>query len=160
MGVDDYLLKPFSPEELIARLTNLIGNYRVRKQLQQQPVPSKMAPDVTLEDAPSADSTWLKEVQDAARDALEKEIKLTTAYLSGKVFLSDRQFARKLKALTGLTPNSYILEVKLQKARHLLENKIYATTTEVARASGFGSASYLAKVYQVHFGKKPGDYLS
>nr|HQU61435.1 response regulator [Saprospiraceae bacterium] len=159
MGVDDYLLKPFSPEELLARLANLIGNYRVRKQLQQQSAPSKMEPNVTFEDAPSADSTWLKEVQDAAREALEKEIKLTTAYLSGKVFLSDRQFARKLKALTGLTPNGYILEVKLQKARHLLENRIYTTTTEVARASGFGSASYLAKVYQEHFGKKPGDYL-
>ncbi|MCB9347149.1 MAG: hypothetical protein H6573_06480 [Lewinellaceae bacterium] len=74
-----------------------------------------MEPNVTFEDAPSADSTWLKEVQDAAKEALEKEIKLTTAYLASRVFMSDRQFARKLKALAYLTPNAYILEVKLQK---------------------------------------------
>lgn len=158
MGVDDYLLKPFSPEELRARLTNLIANYRVRKQINEQESKSNNRINVEFEPAISADSAWLKEVEAAAKEALEKGVKLTAAFLADKLFLSERQFSRKLKGITGLTPNGYSQEVKLQKARYLLENKVYSTINEVAHASGYSSASYLAKAYQERFGKKPGDY--
>ncbi len=159
MGVDDYLLKPFSPDELRARLQNLIDNYRVRKNLADNETENAEAIDIAFEPEESAHTIWLKEVEDAAREALEKGLKLTTNFLADRVFLSERQFSRKLKSVTGLTPNGYIQEVKLQKARHLLEHKVYTTISEVAQAAGYSSGSYLNKVYLEHFGKKPSDYL-
>jgi DNA-binding response OmpR family regulator len=159
MGVDDYLLKPFSPDELRARLQNLIDNYRVRKNLADNETENAEAIDIAFEPEESAHTIWLKEVEDAAREALEKGLKLTTNFLADRVFLSERQFSRKLKSVTGLTPNGYIQEVKLQKARHLLEHKVYTTISEVAKAAGYSSGSYLTKVYLEHFGKKPSDYL-
>lgn len=157
MGVDDYLLKPFSPDELTARVTNLIANYHVRKHLNGKTGQAAQKIEIDFAPVASAHATWLKQVEDAAWEALNKGLKLNTAFLAGEVFLSERQFARKLKVITGLTPNGYIQEVKLQKARHLLENKVYTTISEVARASGYSSASYLTKTYQERFGKKPGD---
>lgn len=159
MGVDDYLLKPFSPEELKARLQNLIANYQVRKQMEDGATQSTEGINIAFEPEESADTIWLKEIEDAAREALDKGLKLTTAFLADKVFLSERQLARKLKAVTGLTPNGYIQEVKLQKARHLLEHGVYTTVSEVAQATGYSSGSYLTKVYEERFGKKPGDYF-
>ncbi len=159
MGVDDYLLKPFSPEELKARLHNLIANYRVRKNLDVPVEESAGGVDIDFEPEESAHTVWLKEVEDAAREALDKGLKLSTAFLADRVFLSERQFSRKLKSVTGLTPNGYIQEVKLQKARHLLEHQVYTTISEVAQAAGYSSGSYLTKVYQERFGKKPGDYF-
>lgn len=159
MGVDDYLLKPFSPTELKARLKNLIGNYQVRKQLALE---SNTTERVNLEfdqALTSANQTWLKEVENAARMALQIQVKLSTMLLAEKVFLSERQFARKLKKITGLTPNEYIQEAKLQKARQFLEHQVYSTVGEVAHACGYSSGSYLSKIYVERFGKKPSDYL-
>jgi DNA-binding response OmpR family regulator len=159
MGVDDYLLKPFSPLELQARVANLIANYQVRKKLQMHQKAAGNGIQVDFETPDPADFIWLNEVEQSALIALEKGIKLTRTYLCNQVFLSDRQFSRKLQGLTGLSPQQYILQVKLQKARHLLEQRIYSTTTEVAKVSGFVSASYLAKVYREHYGRLPGEYL-
>ncbi|WP_170110308.1 hybrid sensor histidine kinase/response regulator transcription factor [Flavilitoribacter nigricans] len=160
MGVDDYLLKPFSPAELLVRIKNLISNYQVRKEIASREVApvGKIDIEFAAEFAP-ANQIWLQEVESAAKEALKKEIKLTAAFIAGKVFLSERQFARKLKKLSGLTPNEYIQEVKLQKARQLLEQQVYTTVNEVARVSGYSSGSYLTRIYQERFGKKPGDYF-
>lgn len=157
MGVDDYLLKPFSSDELWVRTSNLISNYQKRREFQQVQTTASIEP--SFKEEPSFDQAWLKKVEDAAKDALEKKLKLTIPYLADQLFISERQFSRKLKSITGLTPNKYILEIKLQKARHLLENKIYSTTTEVAHVTGFSSGSYLIKVYKERFGKSPGEYF-
>lgn len=159
MGVDDYLLKPFSPDELKTRLFNLITNYRARKNLTVSVEESALKVDIAFGSEESAYTVWLKEIEEAAREALDKGLKLSTALLADRVFLSERQFSRKLKAVTGLTPNGYIQEVKLQKARHLLEHQAYTTINEVAQAAGYSSGSYLTKVYHERFGKKPSDYF-
>jgi signal transduction histidine kinase/DNA-binding response OmpR family regulator len=159
MGVDDYLLKPFSPEELQLRIAKLLTNFRERNSIPADGSGSQPAVQVSFAEEDSANLTWLKEVEDAAVEALDKGIKLTTAHLAGTVFLSNRQFSRNLQSLTGLTPIQYIKEVKLQKARHLLESGACKTVEEVAGRTGFSSGSYLKKVYEGHFGKSPSEYL-
>ncbi len=159
MGVDDYLLKPFSPEELQLRIAKLLANYRQRTVVPIDETGSQPTVQVTFAKEESVNLTWLKEVEDAAVEALDKGIKLTTAHLAGTVFLSNRQFSRNLQSLTGLTPIQYIKEVKLQKARHLLESNACRTVEEVATRTGFSSGSYLKKVYKGHFGKSPAEYL-
>lgn len=159
MGVDDYLMKPFSPQELKARLRNLIQNFNSRKAFHKSNTDQPSKVDIEFEVEASANDLWLQEIEQAAKEALDKGIKLTTNILAEKVFLSERQFARRLKSLTGLAPNAYIQEVKLQKARTLLENQVYMTINEVADASGYSSGSYLTKSFQERFGKKPSEYL-
>ena len=67
---------------------------------------------------------------------------------------------RKIKDITGLTPEQVVREVKLQKARTLLENRAHATVSEVAYAVGFETPEYFSKRYANRFGKRPADYLS
>lgn len=155
MGVDDYLMKPFSPRELKARLHNLIKNYKARQSARS----TDKSIDISFEAEASADQVWLQEVETAAKEALGKGLKLTTSILAEVVFLSERQFARRLKAMTGLTPKAYIQEVKLQKARSSLEHRTCSTVEEVAAAAGYSSGSYLTKSFEERFGKKPGEYF-
>lgn len=160
MGVDDYLLKPFSPNELWVRVANLVSNYQNRKKFESSLELATASVDTTFEAVPSFDQSFLEKIEYAAKEALDKQIKLTTSYLAAQVFISERQLSRRLKSITGLTPNNYILEIKLQKTRFLLENKTFGTVSEVAQTSGFSSSSYLAKVYRERFGKSPGEYFS
>ena len=53
------------------------------------------------------DLTWLQEVEASAKKALDKGFKITTGFLADKVFISECQFARKLKGLTGLTLTTF-----------------------------------------------------
>ena len=152
LGVDDYLTKPFSSAELLARVANLIQNRRRRDAL---PTPSK---GVTFDESDLADQQWLAEMEAIVKQALDKKIEIKTLYLAEKAAMSDRQLLRRLKALTGLSINEYIQEVKLQKARHLLETRAFHTIAEVAYACNFNTPAYFSKVFEKRFGKRPGEY--
>jgi DNA-binding response OmpR family regulator len=154
MGVDDYLTKPFSPIELKVRIENILGNYQKRIAFQKDYL--KVNPQ--FEVSPSADQVWLKDLETYALEALEKRIDLTAGHLAVQLNIGERQLARKVKLLTGLTIGKYITEVKLQKARHLVEERSYSTIAEIGYASGFRSPSYFTKVFTDYFGKTPTAY--
>ena len=155
MGVDDYLTKPFSPTELLVRTDNLIRNYKKRIAYQKEHY--QVTPQ--FEEATSADQIWLEELEKTMLDALDKKMDLTIPYIASAMTISQRQLSRKIKLLTGLTIGKYTQEVKLQKARHLLENKIIKSVAEASYLSGFKSPSYFTKVYQKYYGKNPSVHL-
>ena len=104
---------------------------------------------------PSANQRWLQEIEELILEALDKNIELNVNYLTHHLNISSRQLLRRLKALTGLTTNQYIQEIKLQFARKLLEGQIFHTVSEVAYASGFNTPKYFSRVYEERFGKRP-----
>jgi len=153
LGVDDYLPKPFSSVELMARIENLIANYEQRKELKQLGI------ELDLEAPPSADGVWLSELEEVCLHALDKQIKINNAYLAIHLNTSERQLLRRIKGLTGLSVSKYVQEVKLQKARNLLEHQAYSTVAEVAYECGFNTPAYFSNVFEKRFGKRPVDYL-
>ncbi len=155
MGVDDYLTKPFSPAELKVRIHNLLENYQNRQAYQQSYLKVNPEFEATL----SADQIWLQELEEHSLAALEQQIELNINYLAEKMAIGQRQLARKVKLLTGLTIGRYIHEIKMQKARHLLEHKAYPTVAEIGYVCGFKSPSYFTKKFNEHFGKTPTSYL-
>ena len=158
MGVDDYLTKPFSSEELLARAANLIHNRQQRIAFNESSGHRKV--DIEFEEVSSAGQVWLKELEEASLAAIEQKLDLSVSYLADKMAISERQLLRQIKSLTGLSTKDYIQEIKLEKARHLLENKAYRTISEVSYASGFNTPGYFSKVFEKRFGKRPGEYLN
>lgn len=154
MGVDDYLTKPFSPTELQLRVNNLLTNYH-----QRQAYRKVFNVEPQFVESASADQTWLEELEKAILDALDKKIDPSIAYLSTVLPISERQLSRKVKLLTGLTIGKYTQEIKLQKARYLLENRLINSVAEVSYLSGFNSPGYFARVYLKNYGKSPSQYL-
>ena len=74
--------------------------------------------------------------------------------LARYVGLSRRQLERLFKKHLGRTPAQYYLELRLERARHLL----YQTTMpvmNVAFATGFVSASHFSTCYRQMYGKTP-----
>ena len=70
------------------------------------------------------------------------------------VGLSRRQLERLFRKHLGRTPAQYYLELRLERARHLL----YQTTMpimNVAFACGFVSASHFSTCYRQMYGKTP-----
>ncbi len=83
-----------------------------------------------------SDLLWLEEVE----DLLKKEITNNNFHfdqLANQLFISRSQLQRRIKKITGLTPNKYFREIRLQSARNLLESSEVRTISETAYAVGF-----------------------
>jgi AraC-like DNA-binding protein len=71
--------------------------------------------------------------------------------------LSRSQLYRKLKRLTGKSPNAFIREIRLKKALELLHNQL-GNISEIARTTGFKSPAYFTKCFTTKFGILPSRY--
>ncbi len=76
-----------------------------------------------------------------------------------EVGLSRSQFYRKISSITGLSPNDFIKEFRLNKALKLFENQ-KGNIAQVAFQTGFNSPSYFAKCFQKKFGILPSNLIS
>jgi signal transduction histidine kinase/ligand-binding sensor domain-containing protein/CheY-like chemotaxis protein len=146
---DDYITKPFNPEELVQRVANLI---ELRKLLQ-----NKYRQQAFLEpeqsDVPSLDDQFLCRV----RAIIEREIgssALTVEMIYTEMAIGRSNFHRKFKALTGQSANQFIRSYRLKKARQLLEQKA-GNISQVAYEVGFTSTAYFTKCFKDEFGMLP-----
>jgi AraC-like DNA-binding protein len=76
--------------------------------------------------------------------------------LGQAVGMSRSQLHRKLKALTDKGPNEIIRDMRLNRAKELLE-KGAGNASEVAYMVGFNSLAYFSKCFSDQFGMAPSD---
>jgi signal transduction histidine kinase/DNA-binding response OmpR family regulator/tetratricopeptide (TPR) repeat protein len=178
LGVDDYLPKPFLAHELLVRVGNLLANYHERRRWRAAP---DAAPIASLEAELVADNRPLTATARAVAEATEPATdeahtlalvrtlydqipailanpEYTPQLLAAALHLSERTAYRRLKELTGLTPANWLREVRLDRARQLLEAQTFPTIAEVAYEVGFLNPSHFTQLYSKRFGRKPSDY--
>jgi len=151
-GADDYLVKPFDARELQVRVANLIAG---RQKLQAY-FRKKLNPFLPKEvEAESLDAVFLNKVRLAVEANLEDE-NFSVVELGAQVGMSRSQLHRKLSALTGYSPNEVIRNMRLERAKQLLEKKA-GNASEVAYMTGFSSPAYFAKCFKDYFGVTPSE---
>lgn len=83
------------------------------------------------------------------------ESPLTPAEIAAEIGISVRQLERLFERYLTSSPKKYQLDVRLQKARHLLL-QTEMPVTEIAFACGFKSSGHFSRTYKNHFGVAPG----
>lgn len=146
LGIDDYLNKPFEREELEIKIKNALSNYKNRKDFN-----TKEAIALKQE---TISSTWIKELEQYVYKNCGN-INFTQKDIATHFNISKSSLNRKIKSETGLTPNQLITEVKLQKARRLLEASPDILLKTLALEVGFLHTSHFSKLYKVRFGIQP-----
>ncbi len=79
---------------------------------------------------------------------------LPRSELAARAGLSTRQLERLFRKYMGRTPTRYYLELRLNRARTLL-NQTSMSILDVALACGFVSASHFSKCYREFFDRTP-----
>ena len=148
-GADDYLVKPFHSDELCARVNNLIEmRQKLIEGLDQKTFLTEMALEYT-----DLDKNFLHKIRKTVEEQMADE-NFGPNTLCRVMNMSERQLRRKLKSLTGQTPNQIIRSMRLEKARFLLQKK-HASVAEVAFLVGFSSPAYFTKTFREEFGILP-----
>jgi signal transduction histidine kinase/DNA-binding response OmpR family regulator len=155
LGVDDYITKPFSTGELLARMKNALGNKMERENWLKKNLGIELFPD-------PLDSTDQKILKEAERSVLSNlaETDFKVGDLARSIGYGERQLRRVIKSLTGFTPVGFILEIRLLKAFQLLEKHQYLSVSEVRDEVGIESPSYFTTKFKDRFGINPKELLS
>lgn len=161
IGVDDYLPKPFSPQELRARVQNMLARHRVKKSREADWNENSKAVRQEVgvgEESCSADQAFIQQVEAVILTELENEDFLLED-AADRFNIGARQFRNRLIKITGLSPKKFQREVALQKARQLLEDSVYDNLTAVAYSVGIRHTTRFSKYYEDRFGKDPRTYF-
>ena len=150
-GADEYFCKPFSAEEMQARIFNLI---HTRKKLKEKFSTSSFSTNCPR--VQSVDEKFMERVNNTVELHLD-DPKFCVKAFAYEVGISNVQLYRKLMALTGFSPNDYIRHQRLQRASYLLLRK-FGNVSEVAYAVGFNSLSYFSKCFREKYGCTPCAY--
>ena len=79
---------------------------------------------------------------------------LSVETLADRVAMSPRTFARAFAREVGTTPRRYLLQLRVEAARRILE-QTDRSLAQVAAAAGFGSADVMRRVFLRTLGTTP-----
>lgn len=153
-GADAYLTKPFNSEELRSLVDKQLERHRRLRMKYEGNSSLEKEGNPTLTDS---ERLFLAKTVDQIYLFMDRG-KLNVNMLAGNLCMSPRQFHRKILALTGETPASYILRIKMQRARQLLESRPAMTIEEVAEKSGFDHASSFYHAFKKMYGITPSSF--
>ena len=78
--------------------------------------------------------------------------------LARRAGMSTRTFQRRFEETTGLPPGAWLLQLRLARARDLLEEAAERTLEDVAQASGFRTVAALRHHFRERLGVSPSQY--
>lgn len=151
---DDYITKPFRPDELLLRVGNLITSRRKLSEKYNRKI--EITPDKLS--SQSMEEAFLLRVIDSIKKHLLDE-DFSVDMLAREVGMSRSQLHRKLVALTELSATDFIRNYRLNLAKQMIENNT-GTISEIAYEVGFNSPSYFSKSFKEKFGASPSDFES
>ena len=151
-GADAYITKPFHLKNLYAQIENLLKS---RKILREKFIKAdQIKPEeITLK---SIDQKYLEKAIAIVEKFIEDPV-FTVEKFAQEMFDSRVQLYRKLKGLTGLSPNEFVRNIRIKRAAEILV-KEGITVGEVMYRVGFSNRSYFNRCFRQVYDTSPVDY--
>ena len=150
-GADAYLYKPFNALELRVRVETILETRRLLR--------SKFSDSV--QEAPG-------QLLENEQQFLNKFIDATYSMMSGGTIyiddiastmcMSSRQLGRKIMTITGKSCTAYITEIKMARARRLLDSDPNMPIGDVGMKCGYDDNVYFSRIFKKTFNMTPSQY--
>lgn len=151
VGADAYMAKPFDMRLLRLRMSQLLTSRQLIFNKYFSLISEVPEGTKTL----SLDKEFIEKVLNYIKENISNP-DLNVESLATQLKLSRSQFYRKIKVLTNQTANEFLRNVRLQKAKQILERD-NLSISEVCYKTGFSSPSYFTKCFKSYFGILPTD---
>ena len=151
-GADDYIMKPFEPEELKARIKNLIEQkIRIHEHFKKQEIFEFDHPNIT-----SIDKKFLQKAFGIINQNISNYL-FSVELFAESLNLSTSLLHKKFVSLTGEPPGELLRRIRLKKAVELIEQK-FGNISEIALEVGFNNPAYFSECFKKQFGVPPSQY--
>lgn len=152
-GADDYITKPFHARLLLTRVNNLIrSRLLIQHQFDKQPIS-----EIDLTSINPLDKDLLKRTSQVIEQHID-DAEFDIPVLCKEVGIGRSLLYAKFKALTGMTPNNYILNYRLKYAATLLQQYTDIPIADVSDRCGFSSPVYFSRCFKNQYGCSPQNY--
>ena len=153
-GADAYLVKPFNTDELNIRVKKLLEQRRILRRKYTSPL--------------SDDAEGYTKLNNMERDFLNRFVDVVHAQLSqsrqdvetiaSKLNMSRSQLNRKMLAITGCNTTTYISQLRISKAKRLLDADPGMSIGDVAMKCGFEDMAYFSRIFKQMTQMTPSQY--
>lgn len=150
IGVDDYMMKPFNPEILKAKVDNLILRREHLKRIYTKSLMLKQAAPETEEDE------FMQKVINVIEANLANE-DFSVQMLADQLNMSQPTLYRKIKERSELSIIKVIRSVRMSKAASLIMEHKYSIM-EISEMVGFNDPNTFRKHFTEQFGVLPSKY--
>ena len=91
-------------------------------------------------------------------EELRTNARLSVEGVANEVGLSPAHFSRAFKETMGVPPHRYLLNLRLERARRMLDAED-ATLSAVAQRAGFADQAHFTRLFKREYGVTPGIVL-
>ena len=155
-GADAYLVKPFNSDELMVRFKKLMERQRVMRE-KFAAIDTDTADSDKKAPMTAANRQFMNHLVDTvyrlmAQGAVDMES------VASEMAVSRTQLNRKIMAITGQNASTYIMRLRLARAKRLLKADVTMPIGDVALRCGFDDVAYFSRVFKQTFSMTPSQY--
>lgn len=152
-GADAYITKPFSIKLLLSRIFRLIEQ-RNKLQVKFSSEPGILHPAMCATDL---DKAFIRKLSAVLEQNLSRA-DFTVDDFAQQMKLGRTIFYKKLRGVTGYSPNEYLRIMRMKKAAELLLSEENLTVAEISYKVGINNPFYFSKCFKLQFGVAPSAY--
>lgn len=153
-GADAYIRKPFSAEELLLTIGNIVERQRLMRQKYAKAIESQEQPENVVE---PRDMAFIERLNGVIFDRMTNgDISVET--VATLMCMTGQQLRRKLFATTGETPAYYIKRTQMQEAKRMMDEQREIAINEVAMRCGYCDTSHFTRSFKSIYGVTPSQY--
>lgn len=152
LKADAFIIKPFNVEYLEETINSLLKNRERLREHYTSELPTELRSGVSKK----IDRKFINEFTAIIENNISNE-NFAVEDICREIGISRVQLYRKVKALLGYNVNDYILTIRMQKAKHLLQNE-NLSISEISFKIGFASQAYFSTVFKSKFNMTPSEY--
>ena len=111
------------------------------------------------EDMTENDKEFLSELSKVIYAEIEKGVTDIDS-IAAKMHTNTGTLRRRLAQTVGITPKAYLLQMRMSKAKHLLQNYRDMTIAEVADKCGYSQLPNFTRAFKNYYGVMPSEVRS
>ncbi|MBO7378904.1 MAG: response regulator [Bacteroidales bacterium] len=153
-GADAFLLKPFNANEFLSLVAHLLERRNKQRQQLQGLIENQEVEGSS--DLSAEDKQYIERLNEIVRQQMASG-DLSVDTLSSQMCTSRSVLNRRVRQLTGTSVAAYVLQFRMQHAKHLLL-ETHMAIGEISLACGFDDMSYFSRVFRQSFGVTPSQF--